>query len=136
MLLKSLMIPGRLVSACFTGLRWKLLAGKAKEKVAFRLGSWLTLDESGAPDPSGWKVQSDSISGNRSPLYLCSFAPTKRVLSLLRMSRTSRRITSPRALPEPMSLDDQRSRAVASGCVGGSSKKRTPSSPPLSAVFE
>jgi len=97
---------------------------EGSRNVAFRLGSLL----SDAPDHSGLEGAERQNRWQPSPLYLCSFAPTKRVLSLLRISRTSRRITSPRASRNLCRW------IAASGCVGGSSsKKRTH---PLSAVFK
>ena len=60
-------ITVRLVSACFTGLRWKLLAGKVKEKL---LSGWVPC----SPWTRVMKVQSDSISGSR---VLCTCVPLR-----------------------------------------------------------
>ena len=63
-------IPGRLVSACFSGLRWKLLAGKAKEML---LSGWVPCSVM-LQITQGWKVQSDRIGGNR---VLCTCVPLR-----------------------------------------------------------
>ena len=123
-------ITGRLVSACFTGLRWKLLAGKDKDKL---LSGWVPC--------SPWTrvvLQIPQVGRCRATvsvatvLYLCSSAPTKRVLSLLRMSRTSRRITSPRA-----SRNVRRWMTSVRGSSFGMSRwQQQEKELPLSAVFE
>ena len=100
---------GRLVSACYTGLRWKLLAGKDKEKL---LSGWVpcspwTRVMLQIPQVGRCRATVSVATESSVPVFLCT--NKEGTITAAHVTDLSKEYITA-CLPEPASLDDKRSR--------------------------
>ena len=118
-------IPGRLVSACLTGLRWKLLAGKAKEKL---LSGWVPCSPwirvmLQIPQVGRCRATESVATESSVPVFLC--ANKEGTITAAHVTDLSKDYITA-CLPEPMSLDDLRSRQQLRDASVAAARKGTP----------